>query len=95
MLCVFSVLCFVCFQYYATVDPDNLFSDENIPWLSRENVEDRSGSGLTGLPEMVGSGQSVGSVVSSTVPASSEQVTLLLLLLVVVWCVCVLSLIHI
>ena len=64
----------MCFQYYATVDPDYVLSDENIPWLSRENVEDRSGSGLTGLPEMVSSGQSVGGVVSSTIPASSEQV---------------------
>ncbi|XP_076453404.1 protein hobbit-like isoform X2 [Babylonia areolata] len=62
-----------CMQYYATVDPDFVFSDDNIPWLSRENVEDRSGSGLTGLPEMVSSGQTVGSVVSSTLPASSEQ----------------------
>nr|KAG5698428.1 hypothetical protein BaRGS_006623 [Batillaria attramentaria] len=63
-----------CMQYYATVDPDFVFKDDNIPWLSRENVEDRSGTGLTGLPEMVSSGQSVGSVVSSTVPVpASEQ----------------------
>lgn len=62
-----------CMQYYATVDPDYVFSDDNIPWLSRENVEDRSGTGLTGLPEMVSSGQSVGSVVSSTISASSDQ----------------------
>ena len=53
-----------------------MFSDENIPWLSRENVEDRSGTGLTGLPEMVGAGQDVGSVVSSTITSTtSEQVS--------------------
>lgn len=66
------------FQYYATVDPDYVLNDDTIPWLSRENVEDRSTTSLTGLPEMVSSGQSVGSVVSSTVPAamstSAEQV---------------------
>ncbi|KAL8564427.1 hypothetical protein ACOMHN_057449 [Nucella lapillus] len=62
-----------CMQYYATVDPDVVVGEDTIPWLSRENVEDRSGSGLTGLPEMVGSGQTVGSVVSSTLPASCQQ----------------------
>ncbi|XP_025090124.1 protein KIAA0100-like isoform X2 [Pomacea canaliculata] len=66
-----------CMQYYATVDPDYVLNDDTIPWLSRENVEDRSTTSLTGLPEMVSSGQSVGSVVSSTVPAamstSAEQ----------------------
>lgn len=55
------------------MDPDFVFGDENIPWLSRENVEDRTTTGLTGLPEMVSSGQSVGSVVCTTV-SSSEQV---------------------
>ncbi|XP_070204899.1 protein hobbit-like isoform X2 [Littorina saxatilis] len=62
-----------CMQYYATVDPDYMFSEDNIPWLARENVEDRSGTGLTGLPEMVSSGQSVGSVVCTTIPASADQ----------------------
>lgn len=56
-----------CMQYYATVDPNNSYENDNIPWLSRENVEDRANTDLSGLPEMIGSGQSVGSVVSSAV----------------------------
>ncbi|XP_055863164.1 protein hobbit-like isoform X2 [Biomphalaria glabrata] len=56
-----------CMQYYATVDPNNSYERDNIPWLSRENVEDRTNTDLTGLPEMISSGQSVGSVVSSVV----------------------------
>ncbi|XP_005096164.1 protein KIAA0100 isoform X2 [Aplysia californica] len=65
-----------CMQYYATVDPNNSYDRDNIPWLSRENVEDRANADLTGLPEMIGSGQSVGSVVSSAVTGvapSAEQ----------------------
>ncbi|GFO14522.1 protein kiaa0100-like [Plakobranchus ocellatus] len=56
-----------CMQYYATVDPNNSYERDNIPWLSRENVEDRANTDLSGMPEMIGSGQSVGSVVSSAV----------------------------
>ena len=66
-------------QYYATVDSNNSYdSDDNIPWLSKENVEDRANTDLSGLPEMIGSGQSVGSVVSSAVTgvsSSAEQVS--------------------
>ncbi|BFZ05396.1 hypothetical protein BsWGS_08435 [Bradybaena similaris] len=66
-----------CMQYYSTVGPNNNYEGDNIPWLSRENVEDRANTDLSGLPEMIGSGQSVGSVVSSAVtgvmPAASDQ----------------------
>ena len=63
------------------MDPNNSYERDNIPWLARENVEDRANTDLSGLPEMIGSGQSVGSVVSSVVSgvapstsAVSEQV---------------------
>ncbi|XP_059177083.1 protein hobbit-like isoform X2 [Physella acuta] len=66
-----------CMQYYATVDPNNSYERDNIPWLLRENVEDRANTDLSGLPEMISSGQSVGSVVSSVVtgvkPASEQS----------------------
>ena len=52
-----------------------MFDEDNIPWLQKENVEDQSGAGLTGLPEMVSSGQTVGSVISSTLASRvAEQV---------------------
>ncbi|CAI9740932.1 Hypothetical predicted protein [Octopus vulgaris] len=56
-----------CMQYYATVDLGEVINDEDIAWLSKENIEDRSEFDLEGLPEMVSSGQSVGGVVNSTV----------------------------
>uniref|UniRef100_A0A0L8HRK1 Uncharacterized protein n=1 Tax=Octopus bimaculoides TaxID=37653 RepID=A0A0L8HRK1_OCTBM len=56
-----------CMQYYATVDFGEVINDEDIAWLSKENIEDRSEFDLEGLPEMVSSGQSVGGVVNSTV----------------------------
>lgn len=59
-------------QYYATVDPGHQFSNNNMSWLSMENVEDRSEQDLEGMPEMVGSGLSVGGVVSSTVGVTGE-----------------------
>ncbi|XP_053375801.1 protein hobbit-like isoform X2 [Mercenaria mercenaria] len=53
-----------CMQYYATVDPEHEFSDDNIPWLSKTHVEDRSEPELSSLQEMAGSGHSVGGVVN-------------------------------
>ncbi|XP_071094347.1 protein hobbit-like isoform X1 [Haliotis cracherodii] len=64
-----------CMQYYATVDPGPDFDDENIPWLTIENVEDRFEEDLSGVPEMVGSGHSVGGVVGDTVGPSEESST--------------------
>jgi len=40
---------------------------ENIQWLSVENIEERDTSAISNIPDMVGSGQSVGGVVSETV----------------------------
>lgn len=40
---------------------------ENIQWVSVENIEERDSSTISNVPEMVGSGQSVGGVVSETV----------------------------
>ena len=49
------------------MDPDNEFEEDTYAWLSPENVEDRSEADLSGLPEMVASGHSVGGVVYSYV----------------------------
>ncbi|KAK3084827.1 hypothetical protein FSP39_019738 [Pinctada imbricata] len=62
-----------CMQYYATVDPSYEFEDDCYPWLSAENVEDRSEADLSGLPEMVASGHSVGGVVYSTVGSDKKS----------------------
>ncbi len=73
---MFTVLLLPCFQYYATVQQD---AEDNIVWLSKANIEERaepapgtSGGGgcregIIGIADMVGSGQSVGAVVSDTV----------------------------
>lgn len=65
-----------CMQYYATVSAgENDSLDENIMWLSVENIQEKEGatviSDLPDVPDLVGSGQSVGGVVSETVGASS------------------------
>lgn len=65
-----------CMQYYATVDSGNDFEEDCYPWLSKENVEDRTEEDLSGLPEMVSSGHSVGGVVYSTIPGTKTQVQL-------------------
>lgn len=65
-----------CMQYYATVSPgenDSLL-DENIMWLTLDNIEEKDReptviSALPDLPQLVGSGHSVGGVVSETVGA--------------------------
>ncbi|XP_066998211.2 protein hobbit [Anabrus simplex] len=65
-----------CMQYYATVsagDDDTLH--ENIMWLTLDNIQEKESStviaDLPDVPHLVGSGQSVGGVVSETVGASS------------------------
>ncbi|KAK9512988.1 hypothetical protein O3M35_001284 [Rhynocoris fuscipes] len=61
-------------QYYATVsagESDSL--DENIMWLSVDNIKEKDDcviAELPDVPQLVGSGQSVGGVVSETVGAS-------------------------
>lgn len=60
-----------CMQYYATVNAnidDNI--DDNIMWLTLDNIQEKDSTVIAGLPDvpaLVGSGQSVGGVVSETV----------------------------
>ncbi|XP_064647364.1 protein hobbit-like isoform X2 [Lineus longissimus] len=64
-----------CMQYYATVD-GGLDKDFDDPvWLTMENIEDRAEEDFEGTPEMVGSGQSVGGVVTKMIGASGEECT--------------------
>ncbi|CAH0380913.1 unnamed protein product [Bemisia tabaci] len=66
-----------CMQYYATVsagESDSL--TENIMWLSVENIQEENPTVIVDLPDvpdLVGSGKSVGGVVSETVGATSDQ----------------------
>ena len=57
---------FIFLQYYATVESKHDFTDDSIPWLSRQHVEDRSEPGLSSLQEMTGSGHSVGGIVNTS-----------------------------
>ncbi|XP_034174708.2 bridge-like lipid transfer protein family member hobbit [Osmia lignaria lignaria] len=61
-----------CMQYYATVSAnidENI--DDNIMWLTLDNIQEKDSTqviaGLPDVPALVGSGQSVGGVVSQTV----------------------------
>uniref|UniRef100_A0A0C9R695 KIAA0100 protein n=1 Tax=Fopius arisanus TaxID=64838 RepID=A0A0C9R695_9HYME len=61
-----------CMQYYATVSAniDDNIDDNNIMWLTLDNIQEKDSvtvSGLPDVPALVGSGQSVGGVVSQTV----------------------------
>lgn len=58
---IFGVICYACVNW---IIDDSL---ENIQWLSVENIEERDVATISNMPEMVGSGQSVGGVVSETV----------------------------
>lgn len=64
-----------CMQYYATVSAGHLDSvlDKNIMWLTVDNIQKDKETTvineLPDLPHLVGSGQSVGGVVSETVGA--------------------------
>lgn len=62
-------------QYYATVSAgENDSLDENIMWLTVDNIQEKDSTVIADLPDvpdLVGSGQSVGGVVSETVGASS------------------------
>lgn len=73
-----------CMQYYATVSPgenDSLL-DENIMWLTLDNIQEKDkdatniSDNVPDIPHLVGlvgSGQSVGGVVSETVGASGSS----------------------
>ncbi|KAL3856242.1 hypothetical protein ACJMK2_011019 [Sinanodonta woodiana] len=61
-----------CMQYYATVDPNCDFDDDDIPWLSRDNVESRPEPSLSGIKEMVGSGHSVGGMIETSVVSEGQ-----------------------
>ena len=80
-----------CMQYYATVNAgENDDSvNENIMWLSVDNIQEKESTEISEpseVPNMVGSGVSVGAVVSDTVgPSSSSQVSFEFFLLVVMW----------
>ncbi|KAK0160967.1 hypothetical protein PV328_008311 [Microctonus aethiopoides] len=64
-----------CMQYYATVNAnidDNI--DDNIMWLSLDNIQEKDSTVISDLPDvpaLVGSGQSVGGVVTQTVGGGS------------------------
>ncbi|XP_013416630.1 protein KIAA0100 [Lingula anatina] len=61
-----------CMQYYATVDPGAEATDDDVFWVSREHIEIEEKVDSEGTPEMVGSGLSVGGVVSSHVGSTGE-----------------------
>ncbi|XP_005187021.2 protein hobbit [Musca domestica] len=67
-----------CMQYYATVsagEHDSLLEKE-IMWLTVDNIQDKGDAVINDLPDiphLVGSGRSVGGVVSETVGASSSE----------------------
>ncbi|KAM7354827.1 bridge-like lipid transfer protein family member hobbit [Cochliomyia hominivorax] len=67
-----------CMQYYATVsagEHDYLLERE-IMWLTVDNIQDKDDAVINDLPDiphLVGSGRSVGGVVSETVGASSSE----------------------
>lgn len=65
-----------CMQYYATVAAGENDKVENIMWLTVDNIQEKDTfsaviSDLPDVPHLVGSGQSVGGVVTETVGASS------------------------
>ncbi|XP_056639867.1 protein hobbit [Diorhabda sublineata] len=67
-----------CMQYYATVNAgENDTADENIMWLTVDNIQEKESAEISEpsqVPNLVGSGVSVGAVVSDTVgPSSSRQ----------------------
>ncbi|CAH1098513.1 unnamed protein product [Psylliodes chrysocephalus] len=67
-----------CMQYYATVNAgENDTADENIMWLTVDNIQEKESAEISEpceVPNLVGSGVSVGAVVSDTVgPSASRQ----------------------
>ncbi|XP_048519501.1 protein KIAA0100 isoform X2 [Dendroctonus ponderosae] len=66
-----------CMQYYATVNAGENDPNENIMWLTVDNIQEKESAEISEpseVPNMVGSGVSVGAVVSDTVgPSTSRQ----------------------
>ncbi|CAH2014141.1 unnamed protein product [Acanthoscelides obtectus] len=67
-----------CMQYYATVNAggENDTANENIMWLTIDNIQEKESAPISEpseVPNMVGSGVSVGAVVSDTVGASNSR----------------------
>lgn len=66
-----------CMQYYATVNPgENDSGYDNIMWLTVDNIQEKESaeiSEVSEVPNMVGSGVSVGAVVSDTVGPSNDR----------------------
>lgn len=48
---------------------------DDVLWLSVDNIEERESMIISDLPDLVGSGHSVGGVVSSTVGATADPKT--------------------
>lgn len=63
---------FAFFQYFATVETPSSDSKDAVQWLPISIIEP-SPQKVTDAPDMVGSGESVGGVVTDTVGASSED----------------------
>ncbi|KAG8178260.1 hypothetical protein JTE90_018807, partial [Oedothorax gibbosus] len=63
---------FECMQYYATVDAGDPNPCNDNMWLSVDNIEERESMVISDLPDLVGSGHSVGGVISNTVGAISN-----------------------
>ncbi|KAF5270674.1 hypothetical protein FQA39_LY01412 [Lamprigera yunnana] len=65
-----------CLQYYATVNAgENDSLNENIMWLTVDNIQEKESTVISEIPQVpniVGSGVSVGAVVSDVVGASSN-----------------------
>lgn len=51
----------------------NIGISDNIMWLTIENIEEKDGTVINEVTDMVGSGQSVGGVVSQTVGISKQE----------------------
>lgn len=66
-----------CMQYYATVNAGENDTGENIMWLTVDNIQEKESAEISepsDVPNIVGSGVSVGAVVSDTVgPSTSSQ----------------------
>ncbi|KAK8395934.1 hypothetical protein O3P69_005808 [Scylla paramamosain] len=62
-----------CMQYYATVSAgDKETQMDNIMWLTMENIIEKDAQVINEITDIVGSGQSVGGVVSQTVGTMDE-----------------------
>ncbi|XP_050696104.1 protein KIAA0100-like [Eriocheir sinensis] len=62
-----------CMQYYATVSAgDKETQMDNIMWLTMENIMEKDAQVINEIADIVGSGQSVGGVVSQTVGTMDE-----------------------